>query len=86
MEHFKRVMLIKSVLTCNPTILYVHGPLLECRVQIPRWHLSLPQILLSSTLLHLNGLMTMSFEPEPDLDPVLPDLAGSGLNHFQIRF
>ena len=22
--------------------------------------------------------MTRSFEPEPDLDPVLPDLAGSG--------
>ena len=30
--------------------------------------------------------MTRSFEPEPDLDPVLPDLAGSGLNQVQIRF
>ena len=30
--------------------------------------------------------MTMSFESEPDLDPVLPDLAGSGLNQVQIRF
>ena len=27
----------------------------------------------------------MSFEPEPDLDPVLQDLAGSGLNQVQIR-
>ena len=34
----------------------------------------------------LNGSMTRSFEPEPDLDPVLPDLAGSGLNQVQIRF
>ena len=34
----------------------------------------------------LNGSMTRSFEPESDLDPVLPDLAGSGLNQVQIRF
>ena len=28
----------------------------------------------------------MSFEPEPDLDTVLLDLAGSGFNQVQIRF
>ena len=27
----------------------------------------------------------MSFEPEPDLDPVLPDLAGSGLDCDQTQ-
>ena len=28
----------------------------------------------------------MSFELEPDLDPVLPDLAGSGLNQVRSGF
>ena len=34
----------------------------------------------------LNGSMTRSFEPKPDLDPVFLDLAGSVLNQVQIQF